>query len=161
MMVWFPQIDTAVAAGPVGSPRVYVVFCVWQCDKESRLAWRPAGDRALPKFSICWPGLHPPAKSVSNENKNTAFCCWPLPTQNIGRFRPGFHQLDAHSAFRNAHQLPTPGNQGRLASDSGSGITSATDRPAMSSRYFPRSFAINAGCGERYDRRFIGATPVI
>jgi hypothetical protein len=41
---------------------------------------RPAGDRTLPKFSICWPGLHPPAKSVSNENKNTAFCCWPLPS---------------------------------------------------------------------------------
>ena len=26
-----------------------------------------AGDRSLPKFSICWPGLHPPGKSVSNE----------------------------------------------------------------------------------------------
>ena len=30
------------------------------------------------KVSICWPGLHPPAKSISNEKKNTALPCRPL-----------------------------------------------------------------------------------
>ncbi len=39
------------------------------------------------KFSIGWPGLHPPAKSVSNENKNTALRRWPPAPQNIGRFK--------------------------------------------------------------------------
>jgi hypothetical protein len=54
----------------MGSPRLDVVFCFWQCDKKNH-GWRegPPVNRSLPKFSICWPGLHPPAESVSNEKR--------------------------------------------------------------------------------------------
>ena len=45
------------------------------------------------KFSIRWPGLHPPAKSVSNEKKNTALrYCLPPSHSNIGRLSPTIRQ---------------------------------------------------------------------
>ena len=77
----------------MGSPRDDVVFRLWQCDKENH-GWREGPPLTVPaKVSICWSGLHPPAKSVSN--KRILLCVTggePL-TQNIGRFkttsRPG------------------------------------------------------------------------
>jgi len=49
---------------------VDVVFRLWQCDKENH-GWRegPSRDRSLPSFRSRWPGLHPPAKSDSNEKR--------------------------------------------------------------------------------------------
>ena len=61
--------DIAAAGGPAGSPRVDVVFCLWQCDKNNH-GWREG-----PPLTVLWqsvdllPGLHPPAKSVSNEKR--------------------------------------------------------------------------------------------
>ena len=50
-------------------PRVDVVFRLWQCDKENH-GWREGPPLTVPaKVSICWPGLHPPVKSVSNEKR--------------------------------------------------------------------------------------------
>ena len=49
--------------------RVDVAFRLWQCDKENH-GWREGPPRPFPaKVSICWPGLHPPAKSVSNKKR--------------------------------------------------------------------------------------------
>ena len=70
----------------MGSPRVDVVFRLWQCDKENH-GWREGPPLTVPgKVSICWPGLHPPAKSASNE-KRILLCVGarePL-THDIGR----------------------------------------------------------------------------
>jgi len=53
----------------MGSPRVDVVFRRWQRDKENH-GWREGPPMTVPcQVSICWPGLHPPAKSVSNEKR--------------------------------------------------------------------------------------------
>jgi hypothetical protein len=69
--------DIAAARGPVGSPRVDVVFRLWQCDKKNH-GWREGPPLTVPcQILDLLPGLHPPAKSVSNENKNTALRCWP------------------------------------------------------------------------------------
>src|SRR5258708_15540911 len=55
--------------GSPRSPRVDVIFRLWQCDKENH-GWREGSLRPFPaKVPICWPGLHPPAKSVSNEKR--------------------------------------------------------------------------------------------
>jgi hypothetical protein len=56
----------------MGSPRVDVVFRLWQCDKKNH-RWREGSPRPFPaKVSICWPGLHPPANQLRTK-KNTAF----------------------------------------------------------------------------------------
>jgi hypothetical protein len=61
--------------------------------------------RSLPKFSICWPGLHPPGKSVSNE-KRIQFCGAgrePL-TPNIGRFKTTRQELSGDVYMRIGHR---------------------------------------------------------
>jgi hypothetical protein len=77
-------------------PRVGLVFRLWQCDKKDQ-DWREGPPLTVPaKVSICRPGLHPPVKSVSNENKNTAFCCgMPARTQNIGRYKRTYGEESA------------------------------------------------------------------
>jgi hypothetical protein len=65
------NISLACSNGGSDNLRVEVVFCFWQCDKKNH-GWREGPPRPFPaKVSICWPGLHPPVKSVSNEKKNT------------------------------------------------------------------------------------------
>ena len=51
----------------MGSPRVDVVFRLWQCDKKNH-GWRegPPLTKPCQSFDLL-PGLHPPVKSVSNE----------------------------------------------------------------------------------------------
>ena len=72
----------------MGSPRVDVVFRLWQCDKENH-GWREGSPRPFPaKVSICWPGLHPPAKSISNEKRILLSDGRREPlTQDIGRYK--------------------------------------------------------------------------
>src|SRR5215469_3577369 len=57
------------------------------------------------EVSICWPGLHPPAKSVSNE-KRILFSCREREavTLNIGRFISTYRPLTGRPAnyFRTA-----------------------------------------------------------
>ena len=61
------------------SPRIDVVFRLWQCDKKNHGGVK-ARRRPFPaKVSICWPGLHPPGKISFERKKNTALCCGPLP----------------------------------------------------------------------------------
>jgi hypothetical protein len=64
-------------------PGVDVVFRLWQCDKKNH-GWREGPPLTVPCQSLdLLPGLHPPAKSVSNENKNTALrCWWPAPQKH-------------------------------------------------------------------------------
>ena len=65
--------DIAAAAGPAGSPRVDVVFRLWQCDKENH-GWREGPPLTVPCQSFdLWPGLHPPGKVSLERKKNTAF----------------------------------------------------------------------------------------
>jgi len=53
----------------VGSPRLDVVFCFWQCDKKNH-GWREGLPLTVSaKFRSRGPGLHPPVKSVSNEKR--------------------------------------------------------------------------------------------
>jgi hypothetical protein len=72
----------------VGSPRVDVVFVLWQCDQENH-GWREGPPRPFPaKVSICWLGLHPPVKSVSNEKRILLSVGEREPlTQGIGRYK--------------------------------------------------------------------------
>ena len=72
----------------MGSPRVDVVFSLWQCDKENH-GWR----EGLPLTVACQSfdllvGLHPPTESVSNEKRILLSVggCEPL-IQEIGRYR--------------------------------------------------------------------------
>ena len=61
--------DIAAAGAPAESPRLDVVFRFWQCDKENH-GWREGPPLTVAcQVSICWPGLHPPGKSVSNEKR--------------------------------------------------------------------------------------------
>ena len=65
--------DIAAAGGPAGSPRIDVVFRLWQCDKENH-GWREGPPLTVAcQVSICWPGLHPPGKVSFERKKNTAF----------------------------------------------------------------------------------------
>ena len=58
---------------PAESPRLDVVFRLWQCDKKNH-GWREGPPLTVPaKVSICWPGLHPPGKVSLERKKNTAF----------------------------------------------------------------------------------------
>ncbi len=53
----------------MGSPRVDVVFRLWQCDKKNH-GWREGPPLTVPCQSFdLLPGLHPPVKSVSNEKR--------------------------------------------------------------------------------------------
>jgi hypothetical protein len=46
-----------------------IVFRVKQCDKENH-GWREGPPLNVPcQSSVCWPGLHPPGKSVSNKKE--------------------------------------------------------------------------------------------
>jgi len=64
-----PRRGSAAAGGPRGSPRLDIVLRLWQCDKENH-GWREGPPlTVLAKVSISWMGLHPPAKSVSNEKR--------------------------------------------------------------------------------------------
>jgi hypothetical protein len=61
----------------MGSPRLDVVFCFWQCDKQNH-GWR----EGPPVTVLCQvfdplAGPSPSGKSVSNEKKNTALRCRP------------------------------------------------------------------------------------
>jgi hypothetical protein len=53
----------------MGSPRVNVVFRLWQCDKKNQ-GWRGGPPLTVPCQSFdLRSGLHPPVKSVSNEKR--------------------------------------------------------------------------------------------
>jgi len=50
-----------------------IVFRVKQCDKENH-GWREGPPLNVPcQSSVCWPGLHPPGKSVSNKKRILLF----------------------------------------------------------------------------------------
>jgi hypothetical protein len=74
----------------MGSPRVDVVFRLWQCDKENH-GWRGGPPLTVAaKVPIRWPGLHPPAKSASNETR-ILLCVVsgdPSPVTLAGNLRP-------------------------------------------------------------------------
>jgi hypothetical protein len=78
----------------MGLPRLDLVFRRWQCDKENH-GWREGPPLTVPcQDSICWRGLHPPAKSVSND-KRILLCVAgrePL-TQDIGRYKRTWAQV--------------------------------------------------------------------
>ena len=69
-------------------PRVDVVFYLWQCDKDNH-GWREGPPVTVPpKVPICWPGLHPPAKSISNEKRILLSIGGRQPLiLNIGRYK--------------------------------------------------------------------------
>jgi hypothetical protein len=71
----------------MGSPRVGVVFRLWQCDKDNH-GWREGPPRpSLPSFDLLT-GPSPSGKVSFERKKNTAFR-WrtrALP-QNIGRYK--------------------------------------------------------------------------
>jgi hypothetical protein len=70
----------------MGSPRLDVVFRLWQCDKKNH-GWRegPPVTVSCQSFDLL-PGLHPPAKSVSNERRILLSVTGREPlTKNIGR----------------------------------------------------------------------------
>ena len=55
--------------GPTESPRVEIVFCLWQCDKQNH-GWREGPPLTVLCQSLdLLPGLHAPATSVSNEKR--------------------------------------------------------------------------------------------
>src|ERR1022692_3011790 len=78
--------DTTAAGGPRGSPRVDVVFCFWQCDKENH-GWREGPPLTVPcESSDLLAGPSPSGKVSFEQKKNTAFRRSPRTlTQNIGR----------------------------------------------------------------------------
>jgi len=57
----------------VGSPRVDVVFLLWQCDKENH-GWREGRPLTVAAKFRSETGLHPPGKVSSERKKNIAFC---------------------------------------------------------------------------------------
>ena len=60
----------------MGSPRVDVVFRLWQCDKKNH-GWREGPPLTVPCQSFdLLPGLHPPVKVSFERKKNTAFRRW-------------------------------------------------------------------------------------
>jgi len=63
-------MGTAAGATPAGSrsPRVDLVFRLWQCDKENH-GWREGPPQTRPAEFDRVPGLHSPGKSVSNEER--------------------------------------------------------------------------------------------
>jgi hypothetical protein len=70
----------------MGSPRVDVVFGLWQCDKENH-GWRegPPVTVLCQSFDLL-AGPSPSGKVSFERKKNTDFRSWPPPpTQNIGR----------------------------------------------------------------------------
>jgi hypothetical protein len=81
----------------MGSPRVDVVFGLWQCDKENH-GWREGPPETVLRQSLdllAGPSPSGKVESVSNE-KRILLCVRgraPL-TQDIGRFRSTFGQLD-------------------------------------------------------------------
>ena len=60
------------------SPRIGLVFWLWQCDKENH-GWRegPPLTVVLAREFRSVEGLHPPEIFNSNEKKNTAICRYP------------------------------------------------------------------------------------
>jgi hypothetical protein len=61
-----------VAEGPTGSPRLDVVFCFWQCDKENH-GWCEGPPRpSLPNFDL-QAGPSPSGYVSFERKKNTAF----------------------------------------------------------------------------------------
>jgi hypothetical protein len=62
-----------LAGGPAGSPRIDVVFCLWQCDKDNH-GWREG-----PPLTVLWQsvdllaGPSPSGKVNLERKKNTAF----------------------------------------------------------------------------------------
>jgi hypothetical protein len=76
----------------MGSPRLNVVFCFRQCDKKNH-GWREGPPWPFSaKFSIYWPGLHPPAKSVRTKKEysftlqpaSLSLKHWPVIADNTG-----------------------------------------------------------------------------
>jgi hypothetical protein len=71
----------------MGSPRVDVVFRLWQCDKKNH-GWREGPPLTVPCQSFdLLPGLHPPAKSVSNEKRILLYFDRREPSINFGRYK--------------------------------------------------------------------------
>ena len=92
----------------MGSPRVDVVFRLWQCDKKNH-GWRegPPVTVSLPEFRSA-AGPSPSGKVSLERKRNTAFLCSPrVLTQNFGRFfcpnrrlarwAPSVNPLDFHT----------------------------------------------------------------
>jgi len=64
------------------------------------------------KVSICWSGLHPPAKSVSNERRILLFVCGREPlTPSIGRYKGTSGQSQARSWLHVPESGPTSGRR--------------------------------------------------
>jgi hypothetical protein len=57
----------------MGSPRVDVVFRLWQCDKQNH-GWREGLPLVLPARIAPTTGLHPPGEIMVERKKNTAIC---------------------------------------------------------------------------------------
>ena len=55
------------------SPRVDVVFRLWQCDKKNH-GWREGLPLVLPARIAPATGLHPPGEIMVERKKNTAIC---------------------------------------------------------------------------------------
>jgi hypothetical protein len=108
-----------LAGGPAGSPRVDVVFRLWQCDKDNH-GWREG-----PPLTVLWqsvdllPGLHPPAKSISNEKRilHSVGCREPL-IQTLAGIKGvlGDHRRQAHWKCRGENVLASKGVGGHARS---------------------------------------------
>src|SRR3984893_18233013 len=79
----------------MGAPRGDRVSRSCQCDKENH-GWREGPPRPFSvKVSICWPGLHSPTKSASNETKRILLLRADREslTRSVGRFFPTIRTL--------------------------------------------------------------------
>ena len=87
--------EVYVQSIPVGSGQ-------WQISSNGGA--QPIWRRDVP---ICWPGLHPPAKSVSNETKRILLCAAEPSLRTLaGNFRPFVHS--PANTFQKCYRKPLP-----------------------------------------------------
>ena len=91
----------------MGSPRVDVVFRLWQCDKENH-GWRegPPVTVLCQSFRSAGRAFTLRLNQFRTKKKNTALRCRPQPlTQNIGRFKTTTPYVARHPPCRNFSRM--------------------------------------------------------
>src|SRR5277367_5213877 len=92
-------MDIAAASGPKGSPRVDVVFRLWQCDKENH-GWREGPPVTVLCQSFRSAGRAFTLRLNQFRTKRRIQLCVAgrhSLTQNIGRFKTTIRPLETHS----------------------------------------------------------------
>src|SRR5262245_6885977 len=79
----------ASAAGPMGSPRLDVVFCSWQCDKQNH-GWRegPAVTVLCQSFRSAGRAFTLRLNQLERKKNTASPCCPPAFHSNFGRLSP-------------------------------------------------------------------------